>query len=72
MWKFFYDVVFAGLHLLMPIEEIKVSTTDPPWMNDRLKLLIKKRQQVLLLMDLNRNRNLVNRERNRVEQSNTN
>ena len=34
MRKFFYDVIFAGLDLLMPIKEIKVSTTDAPWMND--------------------------------------
>ena len=70
MWKFFYDVIFAGLDLLMPIKEIKVSTTDAPWMNDRLKLLIKKRQQAFVTYGsksiniFKKYRNLVNRERN--------
>ena len=68
MWKFFYDVIFAGLDLLMPIKEIKVSTTDAPWMNDRLKLLIKKRQQAFVTYGskstiFKQYRNLVNRER---------
>ena len=54
MWNFFYDVIFAGLDLLMPIKEIKISTTDAPWMNDGLKLLIKKRQQAFVTTDLNR------------------
>ena len=30
MWNIFYDVIFAGLDLLMPIKEIKISTTDAP------------------------------------------
>ena len=68
MWKFFYVVIFAGLDLLMPIKEIKVSTTDAPWMNDRLKLLIKKRQQNFVTYGsksiiFKQYRNLVNRER---------
>ena len=72
MWNFFYDVIFAGLDLLMPIKEIKISTTDAPWMNDRLKLL-----KLLLLTDLNRL--YLNNigiwsigSKNRVEQSTTN
>ena len=68
MWKFLYDVIFAGLDLLMPIKEIKVSTTDAPWMNDRLKLLIKKGQQAFVTCGsksiiLKQYSNLVNRER---------
>ena len=68
MWNFFYDVIFAGLDLLMPIKEIKISTTDAPWMNDRLKLLIKKRQQAFVTYGsksiiFKQYRNLVNRER---------
>ena len=68
MWKFFYDVIFAGLDFLMPIKEIKVSTTDAPWMNDRLKLLIKKRQQAFVTYGskstiFKQYRNLLNRER---------
>ena len=35
MWKFFYDVIFACLDLLMPIKEIKVYTTDAPCMDER-------------------------------------
>ena len=67
MWNFFYDVIFAGLDLLMPIKEIKISTTDAPWMNDRLKLLIKKRQQAFVTygsksLIFKQYRNLVNRE----------
>ena len=66
MWNFFYDVIFAGLDLLMPIKEIKISTTDAPWMNDRLKLLIKKRQQAFVTYGsksiiFKQYRNLVNR-----------
>ena len=68
MWKFLYDVIFAGLDLLIPIKEINVSTTDAPWMNDRLKLLIKKRQQAFVTCGsksiiFKQYRNLVNRER---------
>ena len=68
MWKFFYDVIFAGLDLLMPVKEIKVSTTDAPWMNDRFELLIKKRQQAFVTYGskstiFKQYRNLVNRER---------
>ena len=50
MYNFFYDVIFANLNFSCQ----KVSTTDASWMNDRLKLLIKKRQQAFLLTDLNR------------------
>ena len=69
MWKFFYEVIFAGLDLLMPIKEIKVSTTDVPCMNDRLKLLIMKRQQAFVTyrsksIIFKQYRNLVKRERN--------
>ena len=68
MWNFFYDVIFAGLDLLMPIKEIKISTTDTPWMNDRLKLLVKKRQQAFVTYGsksiiFKQYRNLVNIER---------
>ena len=32
-----YDVVFTGLELVMPSKEMKVSTTDVPWMNSKLR-----------------------------------
>ena len=68
MWNIFYDVVSSGLELLMPSKEVKISTTDVPWMNNKLKSLIKKRQQAFITHGskstmFKQYRNLVNRER---------
>ena len=44
-WKVFQDVVHTGLDILMPVKQIRTCTADAPWMNQRLKSLILKRQK---------------------------
>ena len=59
-------VVQTGLDFVAPIRTKTIHVTEPPWINQRLKSLIKKRQRVLSLGDqakFRRLRNLVNRER---------
>ena len=68
MWNIFHNVVLTGLDLLMPTKEIKISVDDVPWMNHRLKSLIKKRQKAFYTYGANsaeckNYRNLVNSER---------
>ncbi len=48
MWNIFHNVVLTGLDLLMPTKEIKISVDDVPWMNHRLKSLIKKKAEGVL------------------------
>ena len=68
LWNIFHNVVLTGLDLLMPTKEIKISVDDVPWMNHRLKSLIKKRQKAFYTYGANsaefkNYRNLVNSER---------
>ena len=51
-WNIFHDVVLTGLDLLMPTKEIKISVADAPWMNQRLKTLIKKSKRRFILVML--------------------
>ena len=68
MANFFYDIVSIGLDLLMPIKRIKKISADVPWMTDKLKTFIKKRQEAFFSYGPKYNcfkyyRNIVNRER---------
>ena len=68
MANFFYDIVSIGLDLLMPIKRIKKISADVPWMTDKLKTFIKKRQEAFFSYGPKSNcfkyyRNIVNRER---------
>ena len=59
-------VVQTGLDIVAPIRTKAIHVTEPPWINQRLKSLIKKRQRALNSGDqakFCRLRNLVNRER---------
>ena len=59
-------VVQTGLDFVAPIRTKTIHVTEPPWINQRLKSLIKKRQRVLSSgdqADFRRLKNLVNRER---------
>ena len=66
--KVFQDVVHTGLDILMPVKQIRTCTADAPWMNQRLKSLILKRQKTFNVhgvesVKFRYFRNLVNRER---------
>ena len=68
MAKQFYDIVAIGLDFLMPIKRIKKISADVPWMTDKLKAFIKKRQEAFFSYGPKSNcfkyyRNIVNRER---------
>ena len=45
MMNKFYDIIAIGFDLLMPIKRIKKNSADVPWMTDKLKSFIKKRQK---------------------------
>lgn len=68
MWKMFHEIIQIGLDMLMPEKRVEISTVDVPWMNDRLKKLIMKRQKAFNKhgngsAEFKYYRNLVNRER---------
>ena len=77
MWNVFHAVVQSGLNILMPIKQIRIHPDDASWMNQRLKSFIQKRQEAFNIYGVNsiqfkQYRNLVNRERKRVERNITN
>ena len=60
------SIIRTGLDFIAPIKSKTVHTSEPPWINPRLKSLIKKRQSALQSEDtaeFHRLRNAVNRER---------
>ncbi len=70
MAKQFYDIVAIGLDFLMPIKRIKKISADVPWMTDKLKAFIRKRQETFFSYVYGPKsncfkyyRNIVNRER---------
>ena len=68
MWNVFHAVVQSGLDILMPIKQIRIHPDDAPWINQRLKSFIQKRQEAFNIYGVNsiqfkQYRNLVNRER---------
>ena len=70
MWNVFHAVVQSGLDILMPIKQIRIHPDDAPWMNQRLKSFIQKRQEAFNIHGVNsiqfkQYRNLVNREKKR-------
>ena len=67
-WQVFQDVIHSGLDTIMPAKPVKICTVDVPWMNERLKSLIMKRQKAFRAYgpdsaQFKHFRNLVNRER---------
>lgn len=70
MWNTFYTIVHTGLDLLMPIKKTKICSADAPWITQKLKSLILKRQKLFNTEGSDSTtfkyyRNLVNRERKR-------
>ena len=68
MWNVFHTVVQSELDILMPIKQIRIHPDDAPWINQRLKSFIQKRQEAFNTYGVNsiqfkQYRNLVNRER---------
>ena len=68
MWNISHDVVLTGLDLLMSTKKIKIFVADAPWINHRLKTLIKRQKSFYTyganLAEFKNYRNLVNSERN--------
>ena len=68
MWKVFSKVVrICGLDILMPEKQFCICTADTPWMTQRVKALILKRQKAFTMhgpesSQFKHLRNLVNRE----------
>ena len=68
MWNTFTEAVHTGLDILMPVKQYCVCTADAPWMTQRVKDLILKRQKVSTMhgpesTQFKYFRNVVNRER---------
>ena len=69
MWKVFSKVVhICGLDILMPEKQFRICTADTPWMTQRVKALILKRQKAFTMHGPESSqfkylRNLVNQER---------
>ena len=68
MWNTFTEAVHTGLDILMPVKQYRVCTADAPWMAQRVKALILKRQKAFTMhgpesTQFKYFRNLVNRER---------
>ena len=64
--QIFNHAVKVGLDTCMPLQSVKISNQDPPWISSHLKDLIKKRQKALSSGNkklFNFYRNKVNRER---------
>ena len=64
----FQQVISTGLDLLMPLRKIRAIPSDVPWMSQKLKSLIQKRQEAFFKsgatsVQFKRYRNAVNRER---------
>ena len=68
MWTSFHEIVHSGLNIIMPEKQIRIHPTDAPWMNQKLKSLILRRQKAFHMHGLHSPqfkylRNCVNRER---------
>ena len=68
MWNVFSKAVRTGLDILMPEKQFRICTADAPWMTQRVKALILKRQKAFTMHGPESSqfkylRNLVNRER---------
>ena len=64
----FQEVIRTGLDLLMSVKRIRVNSADAPWMTQKLKSLILKRQEAFSINGANSAlfkfyRNVVNRKR---------
>ncbi|XP_068691562.1 uncharacterized protein [Montipora foliosa] len=47
MWNLLCKTIHTGLHILMPFKRTKICSADAPWMTQKLKSLILKRQKAL-------------------------
>ena len=68
MWNVFSKAARTGLDILMPEKQFRICTADAPWMTQRVKALILKRQKAFTMHGPESSqfkylRNLVNRER---------
>ena len=68
MWTSFHEIVHSGLDAIMPEKEIRIHAADAPWMNQKIKSLILKRQKAFSTHGVHspqfkHYRNCVNRER---------
>ena len=45
MWNLFCKAIHTGLHILMPFKRTQICSADAPWMTQKLKSLILKRQK---------------------------
>lgn len=70
MTNIFTDLVTQGVDILLPLKTMKIHHSDPPWLTQKFRLLIKKRQSALhsnhSLM-YKYYRNAVNRERKKCK-----
>ena len=70
-FSFFNDVLLVTMDIIMPIKEKRICTSDAPWMTEKLKSNIRKRQKSLKKGNQDAfkyYRNQVNRERKRCRQ----
>ncbi|XP_046863517.1 uncharacterized protein LOC124457285 [Xenia sp. Carnegie-2017] len=70
MWNIFCKIIHTGLDILMPLKKTKICSADAPWMTQKLKSLILKRQKAFNTQgsesaSFKYYRNLVNRVRKR-------
>ena len=49
MWNTFTEAVLTGLDILIPEKQYRVCTADAPWMTQRVKALILKRQKAFTM-----------------------
>ena len=68
IWNVFSKAACTGLDILMPEKQFRICTADAPWMTQRVKALILKRQKAFTMHGPESSqfkylRNLVNRER---------
>ena len=71
-FSFLNDVLLVTMDIMMPIKEKRICTSDAPWMTEKLKSNIRKRQKSLKKGNQDAfkyYRNQVNRERKRCRQS---
>ena len=66
--ELFYNLIHIGLELITPLKQIRINSADAPWMTNKLKNLIKKRQKAFMTNGVNSAvyrfyRNATNRER---------
>ena len=62
----FESLIKIGVESLLPLKQVRISRNDPPWITNKFKKIIKKRQKALSANNPTTyriHRNLVNRER---------